>query len=354
MVAKYKINERVILTDSGGGRNLFVDGAITFNDSDGKTLTIKNTKKTLAPDFFTEFFHRFQGATSGYATGGTVPPFTNVIDKFPFATDGNATDVGNLTQARTGVAGQSSRVSGYTTAGYATIDIIDKFSFTSDGNASDVGNLTAGRNAVGGNSSSTNGYTTGGSTNGYPIVPSDVIDKFPFSVDANATDVGNLLISRRYPGGQNSKVSGYSAGGGPPSQNIIEKFPFSTDANTTDVGDLLVATWGRSGQSSTTHGYASGGYPLPSAGAVIEKFSFSADGNSTDVGDLTVSKTQSAGQSSIESGYVTGGYDLSNPSPPPTIQTFDIIEKFPFSTDANSTDVGDLTQARYGAGGQQV
>ena len=62
MVAKYKINERVILTDSGGGRNLFVDGAITFNDSDGKTLTIKNTKKTLAPDFFTEFFHRFQGA----------------------------------------------------------------------------------------------------------------------------------------------------------------------------------------------------------------------------------------------------------------------------------------------------
>ena len=303
MVAKYKINERVILTDSGGGRNLFVDGAITFNDSDGKTLTIKNTKKTLAPDFFTEFFHRFQGATSGYATGGTVPPFTNVIDKF---------------------------------------------SFTSDGNASDVGNLTAGRNAVGGNSSSTNGYTTGGSTNGYPIVPSDVIDKFPCSVDANATDVGNLLISRRYPGGQNSKVSGYSAGGGPPSQNIIEKFPFSTDANTTDVGDLLVATWGRSGQSSTTHGYASGGYPLPSAGAVIEKFSFSADGNSTDVGDLTVSKTQSAGQSSIESGYVTGGYDLSNPSPPPTIQTFDIIEKFPFSTDANSTDVGDLTQARRG------
>ena len=31
-----------------------------------------------------------------------------------------------------------------------------------------------------------------------------------------------------------------------------------------------------------------------------------------------------------------------------------IIEKFPFSTDANATDVGNLTQARYGLAGQQV
>jgi hypothetical protein len=30
----------------------------------------------------------------------------NVIDKFPFASDGNATDVGDLTLARIGGAGQ--------------------------------------------------------------------------------------------------------------------------------------------------------------------------------------------------------------------------------------------------------
>jgi hypothetical protein len=30
------------------------------------------------------------------------------------------------------------------------------------------------------------------------------------------------------------------------------------------------------------------------------------------------------------------------------------IDKFPFSTDANATDVGDLTVGRYIAAGQQV
>ena len=33
---------------------------------------------------------------------------SNVIEKFPFSSDGNATDVGDLTVARNGAAGQSS------------------------------------------------------------------------------------------------------------------------------------------------------------------------------------------------------------------------------------------------------
>ena len=56
MVGKYKINDKVILTDSGGTRTLFVNGAVTFNDSDGKTLSLTNTNKTLAFDFFTDYF----------------------------------------------------------------------------------------------------------------------------------------------------------------------------------------------------------------------------------------------------------------------------------------------------------
>jgi hypothetical protein len=44
----------------------------------------------------------------------------NTIDKFPFATNGNATDVGDLTQARADDAGQSSSISGYTSGGFFT------------------------------------------------------------------------------------------------------------------------------------------------------------------------------------------------------------------------------------------
>ena len=46
-----------------------------------------------------------QGSVSGYSSGGRLPAST-VIDKFPFASDANATDVGNLTDAVYGAAGQ--------------------------------------------------------------------------------------------------------------------------------------------------------------------------------------------------------------------------------------------------------
>ena len=58
--------------------------------------------------------------------------------------DGNATDVGDLTQSVYYAAGQSSTASGYTSGGRtpSNVDTIDKFPFASDGNATDVGDLT--------------------------------------------------------------------------------------------------------------------------------------------------------------------------------------------------------------------
>jgi hypothetical protein len=44
--------------------------------------------------------------SSGYTSGGASPTLVNTIDKFPFAADGNATDVGDLTQSRHRAAGQ--------------------------------------------------------------------------------------------------------------------------------------------------------------------------------------------------------------------------------------------------------
>ena len=87
-------------------------------------------------------------------------------------------------------------VSGYSSGGYTSsiINIIDKFSFSSDGNASDVGDLTVSRQQAGGQSSSTHGYTSGGNTGSV----SNVIDKFSFTTDGNATDVGDITVSRNY------------------------------------------------------------------------------------------------------------------------------------------------------------
>jgi hypothetical protein len=88
---------------------------------------------------------------SGYTSGGGGTA-VNTIDKFPFATDENATDVGDLIQARRRATGQSSTVSGYTSGGSGPlqVDTVDKFPFASDANATDVGNLTQARNEVAG------------------------------------------------------------------------------------------------------------------------------------------------------------------------------------------------------------
>jgi len=78
-------------------------------------------------------------------------------------------------------------------------DVIDKFTFASDANATDVGNLTVAREEVAGQSSSTYGYSSGGIAG---FIGSNVIDKFTFASDANATDVGNLTVARERAAGQ--------------------------------------------------------------------------------------------------------------------------------------------------------
>jgi hypothetical protein len=291
----------------------------------------------------------FQGSNYGYASGGSdSSSIFNITEKFSFTSDGNATDVGDLTQARGGAAGQSSSVSGYTSGGNLdvfpsvnTVNTSDKFPFASDGNATDVGDLTQSRDDTSGQSSSTSGYTSGG----YAPIIVNTIDKFPFASDNNATDVGDLTVARGRTAGQSSSVSGYTSGGyGPVYSNTIDKFPFASDGNATDVGDLT-GTVGQvkqfpAGQSSTVSGYTSGGHS-PSL-TTIDKFPFASDSNATDVGDITVARFSMAGQSSTASGYTSGGYE-----------TINIIDKFPFSSDANATDVGDLTQGRWGIAGQQ-
>ena len=148
----------------------------------------------------------FQGTVSGYTSGGSTPTRVNTIDKYPFAADSGitATDVGDLTFSRSAVAGQSSQENGYSSGGSAPTasptnrNNIDKFSFSADGNATDVGDLTQERTGAGGQSSFTDGYTSGG----FAPPQTNVIDKFPFSVDTDASDVGDLTNARNGGSGQ--------------------------------------------------------------------------------------------------------------------------------------------------------
>ena len=287
----------------------------------------------------------FQGSNYGYVSGANPGGGAlDTIDKYPFTSDGNATDVGNLSVGRWQCAGQSSATHGYTSGGNTgpalsgPVDTIDKFPFSTDANATDVGNLTAARTATSGQSSIPNGY-------GYNTGGGNVIDKFSFSTDGNATFAGNTLTSRSWVAGQSSATHGYTSGNYPITSDI-DKFPFSSDADATDVGDLAVTRGIACGQSSATHGYTSGGYTT-GRDDTIDKFPFSTDANATDIGQLSVARNGAAGQSSTTHGYSAGGYAPGGPS--------NVIDKFPFASDfsGTATDVGDLTTGRYYGAGQQ-
>jgi hypothetical protein len=299
----------------------------------------------------------FQGTVSGYATGGTaIPGFSNIIDKFSFSADANATDVGDLTQARVLGASQSSSTHGFKAGGYTGPGIrpntIDKFTFSSNANAIDHGDLapvTAGQ-PTSGQSSTVHGYATGG----WASPDLTQILRFPFATNVMALNVGSLTRSAGESAGQSSIVSGYTSGTYIPPLgpiNTIDKFPFATAANATDVGDLTQPRGAIAGNSSSTHGYNSGGatagVPTLVTSNVIDRFPFATNANATDVGDLSQTRSPSAGQSSTTSGHSTGG----STTPTTYVNT---IDKFPFaSAGANATDVGDLTVARAGVSGNQ-
>jgi hypothetical protein len=303
-------------------------------------------------------FSGAQGEVSGYVSGGYDPGISTEstdIDKYPFATDTNATDVGDLTKKRRYTAGQSSLLSGYVVGGLyqgSTFeDRMDKFSFSNEATSTDIGNLSLARQHSSGQSSDVSGYTSGGEDT--PSTISNVIDKFPFSTDTNATDIADLSAQKRLTAGQSSKVNGYVSAAleAPGPVNKVDKFPFSVDVNATDVLDLSVARSQSSGQSSTTHGYSSGG-GSPAVSDVIDKFPFASDNNASDVGNLTgANRLVGGGNSSTTNGYHSGGFaPIPAPSGPGDL---DRIDKFPFASDNDATDIGNLSTIKRETSGQQ-
>ena len=268
--------------------------------SDARSGNFANVTIQNSGSLVVDFAHTFQGTIAGYNIGGFLPSLpgtTDRIEKFPFATDTNATQTGNLSLRRSYAAGASSDTSAYAAGGFPALTNIEKFAFALDNNGAKTGDLTVNSGNMGstGNSSKTHGYQASGA----PLSPAPVINtiqKWPFAADENSTVVGALTVARRVVG-QSSETDGYSSGGAVGAYyNVVDKFPFATDGNATDVGDLTQARgYGVAGQSSTASGYSTGGF-VPPHSNVIDKFPFASDANATDVGDLTVRTAGATGQ----------------------------------------------------------
>jgi len=182
--------------------------------------------------------------THGYAAGNNANDQT-MIQKVQLAASANATDVGNTAHpggiSRTNACGSPTH--GYILGGYrgspnppgGYTNAVEKFAFASDGDATDALDLLTVKAWTTSNTqSTTHGYSGGGSIDPGAV---NTIEKFPFAADDNSTDVGDLTAINYIGAGASSTTHGYNAGG-VPYKNVIQKWSFTTDGNASDVGDL--------------------------------------------------------------------------------------------------------------------
>ena len=302
------------------------------------------------------------GTVSGYISGGMeVSPgsLSSIINKFPFASNGNSVNVGYLVNARADPVGISSPTYGYTIGGRwilqtgapAALTGVDKFPFAADGNAVHVRYLSTYRGNGHGMNNETTAYLTGGRNRTQPWGPASTtgtIEKFEFASDTDASlTIGNTtgIINGV---GLSSATTGYQVGGSNSygSENVIMKYPFAMSGGYASYGGQLTEKRQSAvGCQSAENGYiVAGFYTTPNSSnswrGNISKFNFASEGIASNYGGIAYSTGgYQAGSSSETHGFATAGNDY--------------ITKFGFASEANAISIGNLQAPKLYATGQQ-
>ena len=295
-----------------------------------------------------------QGTASGYTVGGLTPPSTyhNVIDKFSYVSNANATDVGDLTFSGSSEEMTASPTHTYIHAGYLgppgyNYSGLEKFPFATDANSADTSTTTPAER----NSSSHNGPGFG-----YQIYNSK-IHKINHASDTFTADAGSIPSPvetspatkyQSYTSSTDAYSGNYEAN---PSDPFV-KIAFASDTATASSArsDQTYGTQsGAANFNSDVAGYAAGGNTPPSTNATtaMVKFIFASEAEMTSVGTFAMAphgSRDNGGSASTTYGYGAGGRSYTAPNSVATTQN--AILNTPFSSDAPASDVGDLTVAR--------
>jgi len=355
-----------------------------------------------------------RGLACGGMNSGSSPYYTNTIDYLTIMTLGNATDFGDATNSGTQMGGCSSSTRGTFMGGQQApaspnyFNTIDYVEIASQGNATDYGDLSAAKTSGDAASNSVRGIFAGGET---PSVL-NVIEQFTIAIGGTVTDFGDLATARKnlsagsnQNGGLNDGYQGTRPlpagsgralfGGGiqPASTNVIDFITMSTLGNAQDFGDLRFNRYYHSAFASSTRFFSMAG--VDGTGATshtddIEIVNFASKGNSSFFSDGTVTNRQMTGFSNSTRGvsggasspyinvieYVvlasvgTDGLDFGNLSSnrsymggfaSPTRGVFvggfapgaqvNIMEYITIASTGDTTDFGDLTQTARNCGG---
>ena len=182
---------------------------------------------------------------------GSGPSHKGHIDYITIATAGNSADFGELTVNRPEAAGFSSPTRGICAGGYPAADgttmsnVIDYITIATTGNATDFGDLTQARQAVSGASSQTRGVVAAGAVYASPSYTFNIntIDYVTIASTGDATDFGDLSAGAtgKSVGNCSNQIRGVFGGGKsstPTYINTVEFINIAVTGNAFDFGDL--------------------------------------------------------------------------------------------------------------------
>ena len=176
----------------------------------------------------------------------------------------------------------------------------------------------------------------------------------PYAVDyinvdttGNATDFGDPSPNVGYAAAVSSRTRAV-LGGGNPGTDTIQYVTISSLGNFSDSGGNLSASrWAATGISNGTRGIFCGGNETPGRVNTLEYVTIAALGNAIDFGDMATIERDQGSCASPTRGVLAGGYDTD----PVAGSIVNMIYYVTVSTTGNTSDFGDLTQARMGLGG---
>ena len=330
-------------------------GEMACESDTGKIKVGDGTNKWTKLDYAgTTIALPWGGASYGFILGGDTPQGhypggSNNIQRYSFASDGNATDYKDLSATNMYASSVSDTNNGNVySAGHSMGTTVGKWSISNATTAA-TGAVTTSTSKEGSATAFSKVHGTGYFAGGGNWLGQNAahIDKFTTASEGSCSDQGDLLdahLGRTGPAAY-SLESAYTTGAYPGASagtTKINKWNFATDGDATDVGNLgpasRAAGYSTQGSFGPTHGFFTGGGAAGGGGNEIQTFPFASEGTTIDGGTLYQhSKMGSGGATSTTHGYVAGGY------------TTDNIQKFPTAggSGITGTDVGNLVYAGW-------
>ena len=224
---------------------------------------------------------------------------TNSMSFITIATTGNGTDYGDLTATKRQGEGCSNGVRGIFMGGENDSpssntynNVIDFCTIASTGDASDFGDLTQARDGGGACSSPIRGVYAGGYTTGNV----NTIDFVTIATTGNASDFGDMTFAHTQGTGCSNATRGLFMGGraAPTNYNSIEFITIASEGNATDFGDLPSTGNQANATASQTRGVHIAGNPAssPYANNTMSFVTIASTGNASDFGDIHAARSR--------------------------------------------------------------